>query len=85
MITAIVGYLFLIYPCSVNKAKYSLIIDFDFAHRGLFSKDQRIPENSMAAFSKAVAMGYGIELDIEMTADARKKASSCDIARLQRP
>lgn len=38
-----------------------------FAHRGLFTPDQRIPENSMRAFQEAVRHGYGIELDIQRT------------------
>ena len=40
-----------------------------FAHRGLFTPDQRIPENSMRAFQEAVRHGYGIELDIQRTKD----------------
>lgn len=40
-----------------------------YAHRGLFSKDQSIPENSMKAFEKAVKAGYGIELDVNLTKD----------------
>ena len=38
------------------------------AHRGLF-KNPEIPENSMPAFAEAVKMGYGIELDVQLTAD----------------
>ena len=38
-----------------------------FAHRGLYSADQSVPENSIAAFSLAVEKGYGIELDIQLT------------------
>lgn len=40
-----------------------------FAHRGLFTSDQSIPENSMKAFQEAVQHGYGIELDIQRTKD----------------
>lgn len=36
------------------------------AHRGLHTKDKSIPENSMAAFRRAVEAGYGIELDIQL-------------------
>lgn len=42
-----------------------------FAHRGLFSKDQKVPENSPAAFRAAVEAGYGIELDIQLTKDGQ--------------
>ena len=40
-----------------------------FAHRGLHSKKNGIPENSMAAFERAVHRGYGIELDVRLSAD----------------
>ena len=38
------------------------------AHRGLWSFDGA-PENSAAAFQAACAAGYGIELDVQLTAD----------------
>ncbi len=37
------------------------------AHRGLHSKG--LPENSLAAFRAAIARGYGIELDVQPSAD----------------
>lgn len=40
-----------------------------FAHRGLYSRDGSVPENSIAAFSAAVEAGYGIELDIQLSKD----------------
>jgi glycerophosphoryl diester phosphodiesterase len=40
-----------------------------FAHRGYHNADHGIPENSMPAFQKAIAKGYGIELDLHLTAD----------------
>lgn len=39
------------------------------AHRGLYSKDQRIPENSLAAFQNAIDHGYAIELDVQCSKD----------------
>lgn len=39
-----------------------------YAHRGFHSVDG-IPENSMAAFRKAKELGYGIEMDIQLTKD----------------
>ena len=42
-----------------------------YAHRGLFTHDQRIPENSLAAFAAAVEAGYGVELDVAMTKDRK--------------
>ena len=38
-----------------------------FAHRGLH--DAVAPENSMAAFDRAVAAGVGVELDVQLTSD----------------
>ncbi len=39
------------------------------AHRGLHGGD--IPENSMAAFSRAVDKGFAIELDVRLTRDGK--------------
>lgn len=38
-----------------------------YAHRGLHSEG--VPENSMAAFRKALDQGYGIELDVHLLRD----------------
>lgn len=40
---------------------------WSYAHRGLHSKG--IPENSLAAFEAAKNAGYGVELDVHLTAD----------------
>ena len=40
-----------------------------FAHRGLYDNNSDAPENSMAAFRKAVENGYGIELDVQLSKD----------------
>lgn len=51
------------------------------AHRGLH--DSVIPENSMPAFEAAVQAGYGIELDVHVTADGRLVVMhDDDIARM---
>ena len=42
-----------------------------FAHRGLHGDPNVIPENSMAAFHRAVTRGYGIEMDVRLTADGQ--------------
>lgn len=39
------------------------------AHRGLFDNDSLYPENSLPAFKRAVLGGYGIEMDVQLTAD----------------
>ncbi|MDY3985512.1 glycerophosphodiester phosphodiesterase family protein [Dysosmobacter sp.] len=40
-----------------------------FAHRGLHGPG--VPENSLAAFRRAAAAGYGAELDVRLTKDGR--------------
>ncbi len=40
-----------------------------YAHRGLHTNDGRVPENSLAAFQAAAQAGYGVELDVQFTAD----------------
>ncbi len=40
-----------------------------YAHRGLHCSEEGVPENSMAAFARAVRAGYGIELDVQLTKD----------------
>ena len=42
-----------------------------YAHRGLFSPQaqNKVPENSLAAFRLAVEHGFGIELDVHLTKD----------------
>ena len=44
--------------------------DFFYAHRGLW-RNEGPPENSLAAFRAAAANGFGIELDIQLSADER--------------
>jgi glycerophosphoryl diester phosphodiesterase len=40
-----------------------------FAHRGLHDAAAGVPENTLAAFDRAIEHGYGIELDVRMTRD----------------
>jgi glycerophosphoryl diester phosphodiesterase len=47
---------------------WSLLFDPPVAHRGLWTPDGA-PENSLAAFQAACAHGYGIELDVQLSAD----------------
>jgi len=39
------------------------------AHRGLHDRTMGVIENSPAAFARAIAAGYGIELDLQLSAD----------------
>jgi len=42
-----------------------------FAHRGLFDTVRGIPENSLAAAEEAISHGYGIECDLQLSADGQ--------------
>lgn len=42
-----------------------------FAHRGLHDAKAGVPENSMTAFRRAAETGYGIEMDVRLTADGQ--------------
>jgi len=39
------------------------------AHRGMFSEEENIPENTIPAFARAIEHGHIIELDVAMTKD----------------
>ena len=52
-----------------NHPKISSLKGFSYAHRGLHGEG--VPENSMAAFRKSLAHGFGIELDIHLLADGQ--------------
>lgn len=58
-------------PAKANDEQKRAFIGRNFAHRGLYREDQQIPENSLTAFDLAAAEGYGIELDVHITADDR--------------
>ena len=64
-------YTVLIVPGRLPKGAGGVLWRSVYAHRGLHTKDKRVPENSMAAFSAAVDAGYGIELDINITTDGQ--------------
>lgn len=61
--------LFLIWPCRGQRGLRAPFIRRNYAHRGLFSQDQAVPENSLPAFAAAAEAGYGIELDVQFTRD----------------
>ena len=66
VLALVVVYLFLIKTAPVKRAAMERY-GKTFAHRGLWDADA--PENSLAAFEKAVSAGYGIEFDIHKTRD----------------
>lgn len=55
-------------PRSRFGEAWNLLFKPPVAHRGLWNGDGA-PENSLAAFQAACAHGYGIELDVQLSAD----------------
>ena len=62
-------YVFMVAPRMINRADRTPFYNRHYAHRGLFDNDSDAPENSLAAFKKAVDTGYGIELDVQLSKD----------------
>ncbi|MDF2943933.1 MAG: hypothetical protein K0S01_2791 [Herbinix sp.] len=69
VIIIIILYLLAIMP-KINRNPQSKKLDgWLYAHRGLHKNNTEAPENSLRAFELAVASGYGIELDVQLTKD----------------
>ena len=60
---------FLVAPGRATSAQKAPFVDRNYAHRGLHRQDKSVPENSLAAFRAAVEYGYGVELDVHLSAD----------------
>ncbi|MBQ8748069.1 MAG: glycerophosphodiester phosphodiesterase [Clostridia bacterium] len=68
LVAAFAIYLFLLAPRGGARRRFAPFLAQVYAHRGEYD-NVRIPENSMAAFRRAVKRGVGIELDVHLTAD----------------
>ena len=62
-------WLFLIAPGRAGSEKSRPFYGRNIAHRGLYDNQTFAPENTLAAFDAAVASGYGVELDVQLSAD----------------
>lgn len=62
-------YLLMIKPRISKRPDDSALKGKYYAHRGLHNNESEAPENSIAAFKKAVEAGYGIEFDVQLTKD----------------
>ena len=69
IMTPCVLYMLAIMPRMMHRPDTGLFKKKYFAHRGLHDNKGDAPENSMAAFRKAVEAGYGMELDVHVTRD----------------
>lgn len=65
------AYLAALAPNQKRGARFVPFEKVPIAHRGFFDNGGDCPENSLAAFAKAVENGFGIELDVQMTADGQ--------------
>lgn len=61
-------YLFLLHP-RMRRPDADIFLGCFFAHRGLHDGNVSVPENSLSAFSQAAENGYGIEMDVQLSAD----------------
>ncbi|MDD6033483.1 MAG: glycerophosphodiester phosphodiesterase family protein [Oscillospiraceae bacterium] len=92
------AWLFILAPNPDGQQRMAPFEKWDYAHRGLYKKDQTIPENTLAAYEAAAEQGYGIELDVRLTRDGEmvlhhddslkrlcgddRLISQCDLAEL---
>lgn len=60
---------FLKMPGPSTRAQLEPFMKQPIAHRGYFDNDSAAPENSLAAFQRAIDHGYAIELDTQLSAD----------------
>ena len=58
-------------PRAEQTAKTKWLGSLPIAHRGLHTESAGRPENSLAAFAAAAQEGYGIELDVQLSADGQ--------------
>ncbi len=65
------GYLISLKPNRNRGDRFRPFEEGYIAHRGLFDNESSYPENSGAAFARAVEHGYGIELDVQITKDEK--------------
>ncbi len=58
-------------PGRISRRQRNIFRGVNYAHRGLHSRDRSVPENSLPAFRRAAAEGYGIELDVQLSRDGK--------------
>ncbi len=64
-----IAYVLAVLPRRPGKAGAAPFRGLMAAHRGLYEKDQSVPENSLEAFKRAAADGCGVELDVQLSKD----------------
>ena len=58
LVVLLLLYVFIVAPRMINRADRTPFYGRHYAHRGLFDNDSEAPENSLAAFKKAVEADY---------------------------
>ena len=69
LVLLLMVYLWLLMPRMSGRPDHAAFLGRYYTHRGLHDNASDAPENSMAAFRKAVEAGYGIEFDVQLTKD----------------
>ncbi len=64
-------WLFMIAPARRRPAALKTLLEYRYAHRGFHSIKYGIPENSIPAFRLAMEQGFGMELDVHLSADGK--------------
>ena len=66
-----------------NQPGWEKLEGVRFAHRGLHDINSGVPENSLAAFQRAIDCGFGAELDVHLMADGNLAVvHDSDLARV---
>ena len=69
VLAMIAFYFFMIASQRPDSEQTEPFQNLNCAHRGLYEKDQSVPENTLRAFERAVEHGYGVELDVQLSKD----------------
>ncbi len=69
IIIFLAAWLYMIKPAGKKHPLRDKMSRYIYAHRGLHDLSQLAPENSIAAFRRAMTQNYGIELDLHLSAD----------------
>ena len=68
-IVLILLFVVLVAPRTIGSASLEHMQGYHYAHRGYHDGNVAVPENSLASFTAAIEAGYGIELDVQLSAD----------------
>jgi glycerophosphoryl diester phosphodiesterase len=63
---------------TLRKARFKPFEKYYFAHRGLHDDRYDTPENTIAAFRRAISYGYGVTVDVRLTKDKQLVALGRD-------